>query len=223
MRVKESSDDYRYFPEPDLPPLHVDAAWLAGIRERLPELPAARRERYGELGLSAYDAAVIVDDPRASELFEALVADGVAPKDAANWVSGEYLRLLRKYGEGDVVHVEAAALGPELAHLIRLVAADQITRTNAKEVFETHFVSRAPVAAIIDEHRYRKISDTGAIEAAVEEALAANPQAVGDFRAGRQQAVGFLVGQVMKATRGQANAALVQAAVRERLERGGEG
>jgi aspartyl-tRNA(Asn)/glutamyl-tRNA(Gln) amidotransferase subunit B len=224
MRVKESSDDYRYFPEPDLPPLNVDAAWLEEIRGRLPELPAARRARYGtDLGLGAYDAALIVADPRATGLFEALVARGVAAKEAANWVSGEYLRLLRKYGEGDVVHVGVEALGPQVAELIELVTRGEITRTNAKEVFETHFASGQPVAEIVEDRGFRAISDTGAIDRAVADALAAHPQAVADYRAGKPQAVGFLVGQVMKATRGQANAALVQAAVRERLDRGGEG
>ena len=224
MRVKETSDDYRYFPEPDLPPLHIDPAWLTRLRERLPELPAARRARYGsDFGLSGYDAAVIVGNPNALTLFDSLVDGGVPAKEAANWVSGEYLRLLRKFGEGDVPHLAAADLGVELARLIRLVLEEQITRTNAKEVLETHFTSGEPMTAIIESRGLRQISDAGAVAAAVDEVLAANPAAVADYRAGRGQAVGFLVGQVMKATRGQANAALVQAALRERLDASAEG
>ncbi len=214
MRSKETSDDYRYFPEPDLPPLHVDMAWLAELRAALPELPAARRARYRDaLGLSAYDAAVLAADLDATALFEAtLEADGaVTAKSAANWVTGEYLRL-RKAGT-------VAAVSPvELAVIIRAVDAESISRANAKEVFEAHATGGGTAAVIIAERGFAQISDAGAVAAAVEAALAANPAAVADYRAGKGQAIGFLVGQVMKATRGQANAALVQAAVRERLD-----
>ncbi len=219
MRLKETSEDYRYFPEPDLPPLVVDPAWLDAIRARLPELPAARRGRYVEaLGLPAADAVTIVADPDAAALFEALVAREVAPKEAANWVTGEYLRLRRKYGEGDVPHVEPAAFAEDLALLVRRVVADEITRTNAKEVFETAFTTGRPMAEIVAERGYEKISDADAIRSIVADVVAANPTAVADYRAGKAQAIGFLVGQVMKATRGQANAALATAAIREWLD-----
>jgi aspartyl-tRNA(Asn)/glutamyl-tRNA(Gln) amidotransferase subunit B len=219
MRIKESSDDYRYFPEPDLPPLHIDAAWLETIRAALPELPAARRARYGEaLGLSPYDAAVIVADPDAAGLFEAtLAADGgLDPKQVANWVTGEYLRL--RNASADPVTVDPS----DLAHLVRQVAEKAISRGNAKEILELHAATGEPAAALIAARGFKQISDTGALATVVEEVLSANPAAVADYRAGKAQAVGFLVGQVMKATRGQANAALVQAAVRERVERAGE-
>jgi len=223
MRVKESSDDYRYFPEPDLPPLHLDPGWLDELRSRLPELPAARRERYrSRFGLSAYDASVIVGNRNAETLLETLIAAAIGAKEAANWVSGEYLRLLRKYGEGDVPHLRAEDLGVELASLVGLVASGQITRTNAKEVFETHFTSGESTAAIIESRGLRQISDRSTVTAAVDAVLASNPAAVADVRAGRAQAIGFLVGQVMKATRGQANASVVQAAIRERLDAGEE-
>ncbi len=220
MRVKETSDDYRYFPEPDLPPLHVDPAWLSELRERLPELPAARRTRYQEtLGLSEYDASVIVGNPNALIVFETAIGAGAPAKEAANWVSGEYLRLLRKYGEGDVAHRTPESVGIELATLIALVLDGQVTRTNAKEVLEIHVTSGESVGDIVEARGFRQISDEGAVAAAVDEVIAANPAAVGDYRAGKGQAIGFLVGQVMKATRGQANAGLVQAALRERLDR----
>jgi aspartyl-tRNA(Asn)/glutamyl-tRNA(Gln) amidotransferase subunit B len=218
MRSKETSDDYRYFPEPDLPPLHVDPGWLESVRLALPELPAARRTRYqASLGLGAYDAAVLTADPDATVLFEATLAAGagLAPKSVANWVTGEYLRL-RKAATGDVVvHVAPG----ELASIIRAVEEGDLSRSNAKEVFEVHAVSGEPAAAIIAARSFRQISDSGAVGTAVDEVLAANPGAVADYRAGKVQAVGFLVGQVMKATRGQANAAIVQEAVRERLDR----
>jgi len=221
MRVKESSDDYRYFPEPDLPPLHLDPTWLDQVRHGLPELPAARRVRYVErLGLTPYDAGVIVSDPQASEMFELLVNAGVSAKEAANWVTGEYLRLLRRYGEGEVVHREVAAIARDLGELIGLVTSGEITRTNAKEVFEASFVGGRPVGELVAARGLRKINDADAVGRIVGEVLAANEAAVSDYRAGKVQAVGFLVGQVMKATRGQADAGLVQAAVRARLEAG---
>jgi aspartyl-tRNA(Asn)/glutamyl-tRNA(Gln) amidotransferase subunit B len=217
MRSKETSDDYRYFPEPDLPPLHVDPAWLERLRAGLPELPAARRDRYIEaLGLSAYDAGVLTNDPDATALFEATL--GAEPtldaKAAANWVTGEYLRL-RKTGEGPV-RVDPR----ELAALIRLVEDGSISRSNAKEVLEQHALDGAAVADIVAARGLRQINDAAALATTVDEVLAANPAAVADLRAGKGQAIGFLVGQVMKATRGQANAALVQQTVRERLEAG---
>jgi aspartyl-tRNA(Asn)/glutamyl-tRNA(Gln) amidotransferase subunit B len=218
MRSKETSDDYRYFPEPDLPPLHVDRAWLDTLRERLPELPAARRRRYqASLELGAYDAAVLTADPDATRLFEAaLAADpALAPKSVANWVTGEYLRLRKAANPEASVQVDAV----ELAAIIRAVDDGAISRSNGKEVFEAHASTGQAAAAVIAARGLHQISDSAALGTAVDEVIAANPAAVADYRAGKVQAVGFLVGQVMKATRGQANAALVQAAVRERLER----
>ncbi len=214
MRVKETSDDYRYFPEPDLPPLSVDRAWLVDLRVALPELPAARRERYRDvLGLSPYDAAVLVADQEAMALFEAtLEADpALDAKQVANWVTGEYLGI-RNQG------IEAIVVAPaDFAHLIDQVRQEAISRANAREVLALHITTGESSAAIIERHGFRQISDAGALGAIVDEILAANPAAVADYRAGKVQAVGFLVGQVMKATRGQANAAMAGDAVRERL------
>jgi aspartyl-tRNA(Asn)/glutamyl-tRNA(Gln) amidotransferase subunit B len=219
MRVKETSDDYRYFPEPDLPPLHLDPAWLVSIREGLPELPGARRERYRDtLGLSPYDAAVLVADPDAAALFEATLAASHAleAKPVANWVTGEYLRL-RNAATGSVVVVPA-----EFAAIVEAVISGSISRAQGRDVLEAHADSGEAAAAVIAARGFRQITDSGAVTAAVDAVLAANPAAVADYRAGKPQAVGFLVGQVMKSTRGQANAALVQAAVRERLDAGPE-
>ncbi len=215
MRAKESSDDYRYFPEPDLPPLHLDRAWLAEIRAAVPELPSARRARYrDELGLSDYDAAVLVSDPGATALFEdVLTADGtIGAKVAANWVTGEYLKI-RNASTGSVA-VEPG----ELAAIVRAVSDGSISRANGREVLEAHVATGQAAASIIAAHGFVQISDAGALDALIAEVLAANPAALADYRAGKAQAVGFLVGQVMKASRGQANAALVQAAVRARLD-----
>jgi aspartyl-tRNA(Asn)/glutamyl-tRNA(Gln) amidotransferase subunit B len=215
MRAKETSDDYRYFPEPDLPPLRVDRAWLDEIRGRLPELPADRRARYRDvLGLSAYDAGVLVGDTDASHVFEATLAadDGVDPKAVANWVTGEYLRIRNAAGSA------GGRIEPiELAALVRLVADGALSRANAKEVLEAHVTGGHSVAVIVETRGLLQISDEDALGAIVEAVIAANPAAAADVRAGKGQAIGFLVGAVMKETRGRANAGVVQAALRDRL------
>jgi aspartyl-tRNA(Asn)/glutamyl-tRNA(Gln) amidotransferase subunit B len=215
MRSKEDSHDYRYFPEPDLPPLRVDADWLASIRAALPELPAARRARYEQdLGLSAYDAAVIVGDASATTLFEGArsAAPAADPKTLANWVTGAFLGLLRTDPDA------AGRVDPaELADLVGRVTAGDLSGTNAKEVFAAHAADGSTIGSIVESRGLHQISDAGALGAIVDEVVAANPKAVEDYRAGKS-VLGFFVGQVMKATRGQANAALVQEAVRERLE-----
>jgi len=218
MRTKETSDDYRYFPEPDLPPLRVDRAWLDEIRAQLPELPAARRARYrDELGLSAYDADVLVADALATEVFEAARAadPGLPPKKLANWVSGEYLRLAK----GDDAEVDMARIsGEQLAALVRLVEDGGISGTNAKEVLLRVGRSGRPVAEVVAQAGFKQISDSGALQAAVDEVIAENPDAAADVRAGTMKAIGFLTGQVMKKTRGQANAGVVQQLIRDSLE-----
>ena len=215
MRNKETSDDYRYFPEPDLPPLRVDAAWLAQVQGSLPELPAARRARYEEtLALSAYDAAVLVADAEAGRLFEATLAaaPGADAKPVANWVTGDYLRI--RNAATDPIKVDPS----QLARLIELVGDGTINRSSGREVLDAHAFSGDPVDDIVARLGLRQISDAGALSTIVDEVLAANPAAVADIRAGKAQAIGFLVGQVMKATKGQANAAVATAAIRERLD-----
>ena len=219
MRIKEGSDDYRYFPEPDLPPLRTEAA---------------RRGRYtAGLGLSPYDARVIVADAGATALFEETLAAagglglaGVTPKLVANWVSGEYLRLAKQATGEEVELAESAGAAArvrpeELARLIGLVADGSLSGTSAKQVFERHFTAGEPVEAIVTDLGLTQISDRDALAAAVEDVIAANAAAVADYRAGRQQALGFLVGQVMRATRGRANAALVAELLRGGLDDGG--
>jgi aspartyl-tRNA(Asn)/glutamyl-tRNA(Gln) amidotransferase subunit B len=222
MRVKETSGDYRYFPEPDLPPLRIEPAWLTSIRDGLPELPAVRRARYrDDLSLSAYDAAVLVGDDGATRIFEAArAADPALPaKRLANWVTGEYLRLAKgEAGPGAVEHVT----GEQLAVLVREVEEGRLSGTNAKEVFAQHAAGGRPVADLVAESGLRQISDTAALERALEAVLEAHPTAVADVRAGRSQALGFLVGQVMKETRGQANAGVVQRLLRDRFSGAGD-
>jgi aspartyl-tRNA(Asn)/glutamyl-tRNA(Gln) amidotransferase subunit B len=214
MRVKETSEDYRYFPEPDLPPLRISADWLADVRADLPELPAVRRARFErELGLSPYDARVLVADRAAATLLEATLAaePGLAPKSVANWVTGEILRLRNA---GRVAHEPSPA---ELGALIRLVDEGTISRASGRAVLEEHVTTGSPVALVVERGGLRQISDATALASVVDDVLAANPAAVADVRAGKDQAVKFLVGQVMKATRGQANAQVAEASIRQHL------
>ncbi len=220
MRVKESSDDYRYFPEPDLPPLKLDPAWLAELRASLPELPAARRARYREaLGLSGYDADVIVNDEAMTAAFEAIRGAGpdLAAKDVANFVAGDYGRALKGSAVRTPDGLAGRASAPQLAMLLDRVVAGELSRANARDVLAEHLASGASVAAIVERRGFRQISDASTLGAVVDQVLASNQTAVADYRSGKAQALGFLVGQVMKATRGQANAAGAGAAIRERL------
>jgi aspartyl-tRNA(Asn)/glutamyl-tRNA(Gln) amidotransferase subunit B len=230
MRSKEDSHDYRYFPEPDLPPLRVDPAWLEAIRAALPELPAARRGRYAtELGLSSYDAAVIVADPIMSVAFEAIVGAAAAEaadtaagpqvpaKEIANLVMGDYAKAAKESIDRTAAGLVGRASAVELARLIGRVVDGGLSRANAKEVLVEHLASGEPVAAIVAARGLAQISDAGELAAIVERVVAENPKAVADYRTGKPT-VRFLVGQVMKATGGQANAGLVQGAVQARLD-----
>jgi aspartyl-tRNA(Asn)/glutamyl-tRNA(Gln) amidotransferase subunit B len=213
MRLKEESQDYRYFPEPDLPPLRTDPAWLAAIRAGLPELPAAKRARYStDYGLSAYDASVIV--AAAGAYFDEAVSDSRKPdpKQVASMLSKIGLR--EQKNEPDLL---ARRPGAELAAVVALRASGDISSQNAEEVYAEHLRSGRAVADIIGERGLRQISDRGALGAAMEKVLAANPAAVADYAAGKTVVVKFLVGQVMKETRGQADASVVQQLLEERL------
>ncbi len=223
MRLKEDSDDYRYFPEPDLPPLRLEPAWLDEIRARLPELPGARRARYrDELGLSAYDAAVIVNDESMTAAFEAIRAAGpdLSAKEVANLVTGDYGRAANETAERNEAGLVGQAEAASLAYLLGEVVAGRLSRPNAKEVLAEHLADGRAAAAIIAEHGFAQISDEAAVMRLVDEILAVNPAAVADLRAGKAQAAGFLIGQAMKASRGQANATLVRRILEERLAEG---
>jgi aspartyl-tRNA(Asn)/glutamyl-tRNA(Gln) amidotransferase subunit B len=214
MRSKEDSHDYRYFPEPDLPPLRVERAWLEAIQARQPELPAHRRARYVTLGVTPADARTLAAARDAGEVFDAALAvEPTLARPLANWVTGEYLRL-RKGDPG-------ASVDPvELAALVRLVVDGSVSAANAKEVLVAHAATGSAVTAIVEQHGFSQISDAGVLGAVIDEVIASNDAAVADYRAGKPQALGYLVGQVMKATRGQANAAVATTALRERLDSG---
>jgi aspartyl-tRNA(Asn)/glutamyl-tRNA(Gln) amidotransferase subunit B len=213
MRVKETSDDYRYFPDPDLPPLRVDAAMLEDIRRGLPELPATRRDRYvSQLGLSAYDAGVIVAS--GAGYFDRAVGSG---RDIdARRAAGLYTEIALRAAKSDPGLLEQRDPS-QLGRVLQLVGAGDLTAANAKEVYQRHLDTGEPVDALVAAAGYQRISDTGALRGVIEGVLAANPSAVEDVRAGKTQAVGFLTGQVMRQTRGQADAATVGVLLRELL------
>ena len=216
MRSKEDAHDYRYFPEPDLPPLQVDAAWVASIAATLPELPDARRRRFVEqYGLPEYDAGVLTQSVAMAGYFEAVAAAAGNAKAASNWVMGELSRRLNELG----TRVENAGITAEaLGGLIRLVESGTISGPVAKDVFAKMYGSGRAAAEIVESEGLARIDDESAVERAVDDVLTANRKAVEQYRSGKGQTFGFLVGQVMKATGGKANPAIVNAIVRRKLD-----
>jgi aspartyl-tRNA(Asn)/glutamyl-tRNA(Gln) amidotransferase subunit B len=215
QRSKEMAHDYRYFPEPDLPPIQLDEALVEGIRAALPELPGARSARLGEqYGLSAYDAAVISVTRADADAYEALVGSGVSAKIAANWQMGDVAALANEHR----LALAESGLGVAgLAALLRLVEAGTINGSTAKELLTELYVAGGDPAALVAERGLAQVGDAEQLAEVVEAAIEANPKACEDFRGGRDAALQSLVGQVMKATRGRADARLVTAMLRERL------
>jgi aspartyl-tRNA(Asn)/glutamyl-tRNA(Gln) amidotransferase subunit B len=214
MRAKEFAHDYRYFPDPDLLPLRLTPEYVEQIRAALPELPDQRKQRFiAEYGLPAYDASVLTAEKEASEYFEQ-VARGHDGKQAANWVITNLFAVLNKQGRSIADSpVSPAALGK----LLDLMADGTISGRIAKDVFEIMAETGDDPAAIIASRGWRQISDTGAIDVAVAKVMADNPTQVEQFRAGNEKVLGWLVGQVMKATQGKANPATVNKLLRDRL------
>ena len=217
MRSKEGAHDYRYFPEPDLPPLQLDDAHVARVRASLPELPDARQARLvATHGLSDYDADVLVRlIPGAADFFEAAVAAGASAKTASNWIQGEIRRKLKELGRESV---SAMPFGPAaLAELAALVDGQVISSSAAKDVFEVMWQTGQAARAIVDAKGLAQIGDTAALEAIVDAVIVANPDPVAQYRAGKVQTFGFLVGQVMKASKGKANPAVASEILKARL------
>jgi aspartyl-tRNA(Asn)/glutamyl-tRNA(Gln) amidotransferase subunit B len=218
MRTKEEAHDYRYFPDPDLLPLEVSEPLLSEIRQAMPELPDARRERFErEYGLTGYDAAVLTASRAAAEYFEVLVrSSGVDPKICANWQTGELAAALNK-AEIDIARSPIPA--PVLAAILARIKDGTLSGRTAKKVFELAWAQGpgAAVDALIDQEGLRQISDAAAIERLVDEVLAKNARQVQDYRAGKEKAFQSLVGQVMKASQGKANPAQVNEILRKKL------
>jgi aspartyl-tRNA(Asn)/glutamyl-tRNA(Gln) amidotransferase subunit B len=217
MRTKEDAHDYRYFPDPDLPPLVVSEDWIARVRGELPELPQARRERYQrDYALSAYDAAMLTQSKDIAVYFEEVVAalGNDAAKTTANWVMGELAAALNRAG----VELAASPVPSRLlADLIRRIRDNTLSGKLAKDVFDALWAGEGEVDAIIEKRGLKQLSDSGAIEKIVDEVLAANAKSVEEFRAGKDKAFNALVGQVMKASKGKANPAQVNDILKKKL------
>ncbi|MGH9392950.1 MAG: Asp-tRNA(Asn)/Glu-tRNA(Gln) amidotransferase subunit GatB [Terriglobales bacterium] len=216
MRSKEQAHDYRYFPEPDLAPLHVDDAWRQQVAASLPELPQAKRQRLqSRYGLSAYDAQLLTASRALADYFECAAAAGSNPKAMANWIMGDFTAHLKSSGE---TFATAKVRPEQIAALVQLIDAGAISGKSAKDVFAAMLAEGAPPQAIVDRLGVRQISDAAALEAIVDGVIAANPGPAAQYRGGKTALLAFFVGQVMKASRGQAAPALVNELLKKKLD-----
>jgi len=215
QRVKEEAEDYRYFAEPDLPPLLLDAAWIDAARAALPELPQAKEARYsGQFGLSPAEAAALADDRAVAEWFDAAVAAGGPPKTLTNWILNDLFRLLNERGR----RIDGVPLRPAaLVELLGLLERGAVNVNSARDVLAEMVDGGGEAAEIIAARGLTQISDEAALLALVEQVITGNPDALANYQAGKASLLGWFVGQVMRATRGQANPALVNRLVSERL------
>lgn len=216
MRSKEDAKDYRYFPEPDLPPIDLSDAYLDRLRAEQPELAHQKRARYMvDWNLPEYDAQMLTSDKALAAFFEACVTLGAPPKQASNWILGECLRRL----SSDGLEPGQLPLSPAtLVRLIQLVKDDKLNRNTAVRVFDAVFADNGDVDAYVAEHGLEQVSDTGLVQSVVERVLTANPKSVEDYKSGKEKAFGFLVGQTMRELKGQASPQVVNEILREMLE-----
>jgi aspartyl-tRNA(Asn)/glutamyl-tRNA(Gln) amidotransferase subunit B len=215
MRSKEHAHDYRYFPEPDLVPLRVSAHWLHEVKNKLPELPADRRDRFvREYGIREYDAQVLTLTRETGDYFEIAAKASGDGRATANWVTGDLMGLLKAAGKT----IAESPVPPEhLGELVTLINKGELSGKLAKEILPKMFESGEAPSVIAEREGLKQISDAGALEKIVDEVIAANPKQVEQYRSGKTAVLGFLVGQVMKASRGQANPAAVNEALRKKL------
>jgi aspartyl-tRNA(Asn)/glutamyl-tRNA(Gln) amidotransferase subunit B len=215
MRSKEDAHDYRYFPEPDLVPLRIGAHWLSNVRQSMPELPGSKRARFvQEFGLSDYDAEVLTASRATAEYFETAAGAAGNPKAAANWVMGDLMAILKAEGK-DIA--ESPVSAANLGELVKLIGTGELSGKLAKEIFPKMFATGEPAASIMQKEGLKQISDTGALEKIIDDVIAANPKQVEQYKGGKTTVINFLVGQAMKATRGQANVAVVTDLFKQRL------
>jgi aspartyl-tRNA(Asn)/glutamyl-tRNA(Gln) amidotransferase subunit B len=217
MRTKENAHDYRYFPDPDLPPISVSDEQIESLKASLPELPDAKRERYvKEFGLPEYDASILISSKYLADLFEKATDICKKPKEVANMIMGDLMKLLNDNGKlPEDLDMDPAAM----AVIINFIAENKINRTTAKKVFEKVFTDRVDPARYIEENQLFMVSDDGAVRKTIEDIFAANPQSVADYKSGKEKARGFLVGQSMRALKGKADPAMVNSIVDELLKK----
>ena len=216
MRSKEDAQDYRYFPDPDLTPVVISDEWIAEVKARQPELRSEKLERYKkEFDIPDYDAQIITNSKHMADLFEAATAICEKPKKVSNWLMGETLRLLKENN----MDPEDLSFAPEnLAKLVDLADAGTVNSSVAKEVFEQIFKENVDPEVYIEEHGLKTVNDEGALKATIEQIVSENPQSVADYKGGKKKAIGFLVGQTMKAMKGKADPASVNKILKEILD-----
>lgn len=216
MRSKEQAHDYRYFPEPDLVPLQVSEAWLEQVKQRLPELPAERRERFvNDYGLREYDAQVLTLTRETGDYFEAAMKASSDGRSTANWVTGDLMALLKASGKEIT---ESPVSAQHLGELVALINKGELSGKLAKDVLPKMFETGDAPSVIMEREGLKQISDSGALEKIVAEVVAGNPKQVEQYKSGKTAVIGFLVGQVMKASRGQANPAAVNELLKKSLD-----
>ena len=216
MRSKENAQDYRYFPEPDIPPMEITDDYLDSARQELPEMAQEKKRRYvSQFGLPEYDAGMITGQKALADFFEAAVELGGAPKEVANWIMGEVLRTLKEKS----LEAKQMPLTPAtLVKLLALVKQGKINRNTAVEVFAAIWDTDGDPEAYVKEHGLEQVNDAGLVESVVEQVFADNPKSIADYQAGKQKAFGFLVGQTMKQLKGKADPKVVNQIIREKLE-----
>ena len=215
MRSKEDAQDYRYFPEPDLVPIVISDEWIARVKSQQPEFREEKKARYQEeFGLPEYDADIITGTKHLADIFEEATKICGKPKKVSNWIMGETMRLLKE----KEMDTEDITFAPEnLAKIVNLADAGTINNTAAKEVFEAVFNDNVDPDVYVEEHKMKQVNDEGALREAIEKVIAENPQSVDDYHNGKEKAIGFLVGQTMKAMKGKANPAMVNQILKELL------
>ena len=215
MRSKEDAQDYRYFPEPDLVPIVISDEWIARVKSQQPEFREEKKARYQEeFGLPEYDADIITGTKHLADIFEEATKICGKPKKVSNWIMGETMRLLKE----KEMDPEDITFAPEnLAKIVNLADAGTINNTAAKEVFEAVFNDNVDPDVYVEEHKMKQVNDEGALREAIEKVIADNPQSVDDYHNGKEKAIGFLVGQTMKAMKGKANPAMVNQILKELL------
>ena len=216
MRSKEDAQDYRYFPDPDLVPIEISDEWMDKVRAAQPEFRDEKKVRYKEeYDLPDYDIDIITGSKHLADIFEATIALGSEPKEVSNWLMGETIRLVNE----SEMDIDDVSFKPEhLAKLIEMIKNNEINRSVGKEVFEKVFKEDIDPAAYVEEHGLKSMNDEGALKATIEEIVANNPKSVEDYKAGKKKAIGFLVGQTMKATQGKANPGIVNKILTEILD-----
>ncbi len=214
LRSKEDAHDYRYFPDPDLLPLELDDAFLAECRASLPELPDAKRKRFEGLGIGAYNASILTAEVETARWFDALLDEGAGPVAASNWVAGELFGALNRLGKSVA---DSPVTPKQAAELLHLVADKTLSGSLAKQVFEIMLDTGQDAAKIVEERGLKQTSDTGEIDAKIDDILAANADKVADYKAGKEALFGFFVGQTMKAMAGKANPGVVNERLRAKL------